>query len=65
MFDQLGCGEGNVLHVSASLRYDLVSAYGLAIKNKVDVHRGYEPTAPGCEYHDVSGIGVLSGIPGL
>ncbi len=65
MFDQLGCGPEDVLHISASLRYDLISAYGLNIRNKVYVNRGYEPTAPGYEYHEISGIDGLPGILGL
>jgi len=65
MFDQLGCGPEDILHVSASLRYDLISAYGLNIKNKVHVNRGYEPTAPGYEYHEIRDIGGLPGIVGL
>lgn len=65
MLDQLGCGPEDVLHVSASLRYDLISAYGLNIRNKVYVNRGYEPTAPGYEYLEISGIGGLPGILGL
>ncbi len=65
MFDQLGCGPEDVLHVSSSLRYDLISAFGLNIKNKVYVNRGYEPGAPGYEYHEISDISGLPGIVGL
>jgi 2-haloacid dehalogenase len=43
MFDMLGCAPEDVLHVSASYRYDLVPAYGLGVKHMLYVNRGYEP----------------------
>ncbi len=65
MFDQLGCGPADVLHVSASLRYDLIPATGLRIENKVFVNRGYEPVAPGYDYHEIPDIGGLPTLLGL
>jgi 2-haloacid dehalogenase len=62
MFDRLRCGPADVLHVSASLRYDLMSANDLRIKDKVFVNRGYEPPIPSYGYFE---IGDLSGLPGL
>lgn len=62
MLDQLNCGPEDILHVSSSLRYDLMAAFGLNIKNKVLVNRSYEPKAPGYEYHEISD---LSGLPGI
>jgi FMN phosphatase YigB (HAD superfamily) len=44
MFDQLGCGPQDVLHVSASPRYDLMVANDLGITHKVHVNRGFEPS---------------------
>lgn len=41
MLDQLGCSPEDILHVSSSLRYDLMSADDLGIKNKVFVNRGH------------------------
>jgi 2-haloacid dehalogenase len=41
MLDSLGCNPEDVLHVSSSLRYDLMSADDLGIVNKVFVNRGH------------------------
>jgi 2-haloacid dehalogenase len=65
MLDQLGCGPEDILHVSASLRYDLMTAYDLGIRNKVYVNRGYEPTNPYFEYTEIKGIDELPGVVGL
>ena len=62
MFDQLGCGPEDILHVSSSLRYDLMTAHDLRVTNKVYVNRGYEPTNPYYGYHEVRD---LSGLPPL
>ena len=62
MFDQLGVGPGDVLHVSSSLRYDLMAAHDLRVTNKVYVNRGYEPSNPYFGYHEVKD---LSGVPPL
>ena len=65
MFDQLGCGPEDVLHVSSSLRYDIIPGYGLGIKNKVYVNRGLEPSVPYYGYHEITDISGLPGIVGL
>lgn len=65
MLDQLGCGPSDLLHVSASLRYDLMSAHDLGIKDKVYVNRGYEPSTPYYGYHEIKDIGGLPGLLGL
>lgn len=65
MFDRLGCGPEDVLHVSASLRYDLMPAYGLNIRHKVYVNRGYEPSVPYYGYHEVTDIGGLAKLLGV
>ena len=62
MLDQLGVGPGDVLHVSSSLRYDLMPAHDLRITNKVYVNRGYEPSTPYYGYHEVTD---LTGLPPL
>ncbi len=62
MFDQLGCAPEDVLHVSASLRYDLMSAHDLGITHKVYVNRGFEPSTP---YYGYAEIRDLSGLPGV
>lgn len=65
MLDQLGCGPEDILHVSSSLRYDLMSAHDLGIKNKVFVNRGHEPSTPYYQYHEIRDIGGLPGVVGL
>ena len=66
MFDQLGCAPDDILHVSSSPRYDLMSAHDLGIKNKVFVNRGHEP-APNALYshaeiRDINGLPALVGL---
>ena len=65
MLDQLGCSPEDLLHVSASLRYDLMAAHDLRIENKVYVNRGYEPSNPDYGYHEISDIGGLPAVVGL
>ncbi len=65
MFDMLGCAPGDVLHVSSSLRYDLMSADYLRITNKVYTNRGYEPSNPAFGYHEVSDLAAVPGLLGI
>jgi 2-haloacid dehalogenase len=62
MFKQLGCGPQDVLHISASPRYDLMPANDLGVRHKVYVNRGFEPTTPGYNYFEVN---LLSQVPPL
>ena len=65
MLEQLGCGPQDILHVSSSLRYDLIPAHDLRITNKVYVNRGYEPSTPYYGYHEVTDIGGLASLLGV
>jgi 2-haloacid dehalogenase len=65
MLDSLGCNPEDVLHVSSSLRYDLMSADDLGIKNKVFVNRGHGPGNPAYNYVEIADIGGLAGVVGL
>jgi 2-haloacid dehalogenase len=65
MLDQLRCSPSDVLHVSASLRYDLMPAWGLGIENKVYVNRSYEPSTPYYDYSEITDIGGLPALVGL
>jgi len=65
MLDQLGCGPEDVLHVSSSLRYDLMSADDLGIKNKVFVNRGHDPGNPAYNYVEIKDISGLPALVGL
>lgn len=65
MLDQLGCGPEDILHVSSSLRYDLMTCYDMGIKNKVWVNRGHDPACAAYEYTEIKDIGGLPGVVGL
>ena len=65
MLDSLGCNPEDVLHVSSSLRYDLMSADDIGIVNKVFVNRGHGPGNPAYRYTEIADIGGLAGVVGL
>ncbi|SBS32559.1 (S)-2-haloacid dehalogenase 4A [Marinomonas spartinae] len=65
MLDKLGCGPEDILHVSSSLRYDLMSAHDMGIKNKVFINRGHEPSTPFYEYHEVTSLAGLADLLGV
>jgi 2-haloacid dehalogenase len=65
MFDQLDCNPEDVLHVSSSLRYDLMTAHDLGVKHKAFINRGHEPSTPYYEYYEVNEIGGLATLLGL
>ena len=65
MLDQLGCGPQEILHVSSSLRYDLMSADDLGIRDKAFVARGHEPGNPAYNYREIPDIGGLPALVGL
>jgi 2-haloacid dehalogenase len=66
LLDQLACGPEEILHVSSSPRYDLMSANDLGVRHKVYVARGHEPppaAAYGCqEIKDIGGLPALVGL---
>jgi len=66
MLDQLGCAPADILHVSSSPRYDLMSAHDLGIVNKVFVNRGHEPRPNDAysfaEIRDINGLPALVGL---
>lgn len=65
MLENLNCGPQDILHVSSSLRYDLMPAHDLSIKNKVFVARGHEPSTPHYGYHEIKDLSGLPAIVGL
>ncbi|PLR37454.1 haloacid dehalogenase type II [Chimaeribacter coloradensis] len=65
MLDKLGCGPDEILHVSSSLRYDLMTAHDLGITHKVFVSRGHEPSTPYYGYTEIRDIGGLPAVVGL
>ncbi|NIF21793.1 MULTISPECIES: haloacid dehalogenase type II [Pantoea] len=65
MLDKLNCGPEDILHVSSSLRYDLMTAHDLGIKNKVWVNRGHDFANPAFGYTEIKDIGGLPAVVGL
>lgn len=65
MLDSLGCNPEDVLHVSSSLRYDLMSADDLGFVHKVFVNRGHGPGNPAYRYVEINDIGGLPAVVGL
>jgi 2-haloacid dehalogenase len=65
MLDSLNANPEDMLHVSSSLRYDLMSADDLGIKHKVFVNRGHGPGNPAYGYTEIADIGGLPGVVGL
>jgi 2-haloacid dehalogenase len=65
MLDQLGCGPEHILHVSSSLRYDLMSAHDLHFGARAFVNRGHGPGNAAYGYTEIKDIGGLPGLVGL
>lgn len=65
MLEKLDCDRDEILHVSSSLRYDLITCHDLRIRNKVYVNRGYEPSTPFYQYHEIPDLTHLPGLLGL
>lgn len=65
MFDTLGYGPECFLHVSSSLRYDLMSAHDLRIGERVLVERGHGPANPAYGYREIPDLGALPTLLGL
>ena len=65
MLDSLNAKPEEMLHVSSSLRYDLMSADDLGIKHKVFVNRGHGPGCDAYGYTEIADIGGLAGVVGL
>jgi 2-haloacid dehalogenase len=65
MLEELGCAPEDILHVSSSLRYDLMSAHDLGFRHKAFVARGHEPGNPAYGYREIQDIGGLPALVGL
>lgn len=65
MFDVLGCGPKDIVHVSSSFRYDLMTAHDMGIDHKVWVNRGHEPANPYYGYTEIPDISGLAAAVGL
>ena len=65
MLDKLNCGPEDILHLSSSFRYDLMTAHDMRINNKVWVNRGHEPANPYYGYTEIADISGLPAVLGL
>ncbi len=65
MLEKLNCRPDDILHVSSSFRYDLMTAHDLGITHKAWVARGHEPANPFYGYSEISDIGGLPALVGL
>lgn len=65
MFDQLGCGPEEMMHVSSSFRYDQNSATDLGFGCRVFVGRGHEPSNGNYRDVEIPHIGCLPAVVGL
>ncbi|GGZ31089.1 haloacid dehalogenase type II [Asticcacaulis endophyticus] len=65
MIQSLDAKPEDFLHVSSSMRYDIMSANDIGIKDKAFVNRGHEPGTPFYNYAEISDIGGLAGLVGL
>ena len=66
MLDQLGVAPDEIVHVSASPKYDLRSAAVMGIKHKVYMDRGFEADEPWLGYEritDIADLPVVLGLP--
>ncbi|WP_427969377.1 haloacid dehalogenase type II [Altererythrobacter sp.] len=65
MFDTLGCGPEDMMHVSSSPRYDLMTASDLGFGAKIMVNRGHEPPMDDYGIKVISDFSELPGLLGL
>lgn len=65
MLDKLGAAPDEIVHVSASPKYDLRPAADMGIKHKVYLDRGFEPDQPWLGYERITDIADLPVLLGL
>lgn len=65
MFDQLGCAPEQMMHVSSSFRYDLMSASDLGFMAKAFIDRAHEPALEGYGVNRLTDVRQLPGLLGL
>ncbi|MEU0204224.1 MULTISPECIES: haloacid dehalogenase type II [unclassified Streptomyces] len=66
MLDKLGAAPDEIVHVSASPKYDLRTASALGIAHTVYMDRGFEPDEPWLGHEritDIADLPVLLGLP--
>ncbi|MCF4127805.1 haloacid dehalogenase type II [Methylobacterium sp. SyP6R] len=65
MLDKLGAKAEEVMHVSSSFRYDLMTAADMDFGARVHVDRNHEPLCSGYATHQIKDLGGLPGLLGL
>ena len=65
MFDQLGCPPDQMMHVSSSFRYDLMTASDLGFMAKAFIDRAHEPAREGYGVSRLTDVRQLPGLLGL
>lgn len=65
MFDQLGCGPEQMMHVSSSFRYDLMTASDLGFMARAFIDRGHEPSSDGYGVNRLTDVRQLPALLGL
>ena len=65
MFDRLGCGPDQMMHVSSSFRYDLMTASDLGFMAKAFIDRGHEPTSTEYGVSRLTDVRQLPALLGL
>ena len=64
MLDKLGVAPDEIVHVSASPKYDLRPAAVMGIRHKVYMDRGFEPDEPWLGYQRITDVADLPRPPG-
>jgi 2-haloacid dehalogenase len=65
MLDRLGCDPADVLHVSSSLRYDLMAAHDVGIRHCAHIERGHGPATSYYGHPTLAGLGELPALLGM
>ncbi len=65
LLDKLGAAPDEIVHVSASPKYDLRPAAAIGIPHKVYLDRGFEPDEPWLGYERITDVGDLPALVGL
>jgi 2-haloacid dehalogenase len=65
MFDKLGCGPEQMMHVSSSFRYDLMTASDLGFMARAFIDRGHEPTSDNYGVNRITDVRQLPGLLGI
>jgi len=65
MFDRLGCAPDQMMHVSSSFRYDLMTASDLGFMARAFIDRNHEPALEGYGVNRITDVRQLPGLVGL